>query len=109
MQGIPEQYNLTEYTQYNGITASFVEGALRELSVGLLRGDYFLYRVCVGMLARSSRACFMWPGPQMSVVQNNVLADVMLLLSGLDGAVCYQIGRADGLAFDSWLVLCVVR
>jgi hypothetical protein len=38
--------------------ASFVEGALRELSVGLVRGNYFLYRASVGMLARSSGACF---------------------------------------------------
>jgi hypothetical protein len=38
--------------------ASFVDGALRELSVGLVRGNYFLYRASVGMLARSSGACF---------------------------------------------------
>jgi hypothetical protein len=38
--------------------ASFVDGALRELSVGLVRGNYFLYRASVGMFARSSGACF---------------------------------------------------
>jgi hypothetical protein len=38
--------------------ASFVAGALRELSVGLVRGNYFLYRASVGMLARSRGACF---------------------------------------------------
>jgi hypothetical protein len=38
--------------------ASFVDGALRELSVGLAKGNYFLYRASVGMLARSSGACF---------------------------------------------------
>jgi hypothetical protein len=38
--------------------ASFVDGALRELSVGLVRGNYFLYRASVGMLARSGGACF---------------------------------------------------
>jgi hypothetical protein len=38
--------------------ASFVDGALRELSVGLVGGNYFLYRASVGMLARSSGACF---------------------------------------------------
>jgi hypothetical protein len=38
--------------------ASFEDGALRELSVGLVRGNYFLYRASVGMLARSSGACF---------------------------------------------------
>jgi hypothetical protein len=38
--------------------ASFVDGALRELSVGLVRGNYFLYRASVGMLAKPSVACF---------------------------------------------------
>jgi hypothetical protein len=38
--------------------ASFVAGALRELSVGLVRGNYFLYRASVGMLARSGGTCF---------------------------------------------------
>jgi hypothetical protein len=38
--------------------APFVAGALRELSVGLVRGNYFLYRAPVGMLAWSSGACF---------------------------------------------------
>jgi hypothetical protein len=42
-----------------GVTrASFVNGALRELSVGLCRGNFFAYRACVGMLARSSGASF---------------------------------------------------
>jgi hypothetical protein len=40
------------------LRTSFVVGALRELSVGLVRGNYFLFRVSVGMLARSSGACF---------------------------------------------------
>jgi hypothetical protein len=40
-----------------GVTrASFVNGALRELSLGLCRGNFFAYRAFVGMLARSSRA-----------------------------------------------------
>jgi hypothetical protein len=47
-----------------GVTrASFVNGALRELSVGLCRGHFFAYRASVGMLARSSGASFracMW-------------------------------------------------
>jgi hypothetical protein len=38
--------------------ASFVNGALRELSVGLCRGNFFAYRVSVGMLAGSSGASF---------------------------------------------------
>jgi hypothetical protein len=38
--------------------ASFVEGPPWELRVGLVRGNYVLYRVSVGMLARSSGACF---------------------------------------------------
>jgi hypothetical protein len=38
--------------------ASFVNGALRELSVGLCRGNFLLYRASVGMLARSSGASF---------------------------------------------------
>jgi hypothetical protein len=42
-----------------GVTrASFVNGALRELSVGLCRGNFFAYRASVGMLARSSGASF---------------------------------------------------
>jgi hypothetical protein len=40
-----------------GVTrASFVNGALRELSVGLCRGNFFACRASVGMLARSSGA-----------------------------------------------------
>jgi hypothetical protein len=38
--------------------ASFVDGALRELSVGLVKSNYFLHRASVGMLARPSGACF---------------------------------------------------
>jgi hypothetical protein len=38
--------------------ASFVAGALRKLRVGLVKGNYFLCRALVGMLARSSGACF---------------------------------------------------
>jgi hypothetical protein len=30
--------------------ASFVMGALRELSIGLIRGNYFMYHACVGAL-----------------------------------------------------------
>jgi hypothetical protein len=46
-----------------GVTrASFVNGALRELSVGLCihlrRGDFFAYRASVGMMARCSGASF---------------------------------------------------
>jgi hypothetical protein len=33
-------------------------GALRELSVGLYRGNFLSYRASVGMLARSSGASF---------------------------------------------------
>jgi hypothetical protein len=38
--------------------ASFVGGALRELSVGLIRGNFLLYRASVGMLAKSSGNSF---------------------------------------------------
>jgi hypothetical protein len=38
--------------------AAFVNGALRELSVRLCRGNFFAYRASVGMLARSSGASF---------------------------------------------------
>jgi hypothetical protein len=42
-----------------GVTqASFVHGALRELSVGLCRGNFLAYRASVGMLARSSAVSF---------------------------------------------------
>jgi hypothetical protein len=34
--------------------ASFVAGASREISVGLCRGNFFIYRVCLGMFANSS-------------------------------------------------------
>jgi hypothetical protein len=43
----------------SGVTrASFVHGPLRELSVGLCRGNFLSYRASVGMLARSSGASF---------------------------------------------------
>jgi hypothetical protein len=38
--------------------ASFVAGAVRELSIGLCRGNFFIYRVCLGMLAKSSGTGF---------------------------------------------------
>jgi hypothetical protein len=38
--------------------ASFVAGALRELCVGLIRGNFLLYRASVGMLARTSGRSF---------------------------------------------------
>jgi hypothetical protein len=38
------------------IRASFVNGALRELSVGLCRGNFLSYQVSVGMFDRSSGA-----------------------------------------------------
>jgi hypothetical protein len=42
-----------------GVTrASFVAGALRKISVGLCRGNFFMYRVCLGMLAKSSGTGF---------------------------------------------------
>jgi hypothetical protein len=36
----------------------FVAGALREISVGLCRGNFFMYRACLGMLAKSSGTGF---------------------------------------------------
>jgi hypothetical protein len=42
-----------------GVTrASFVAGALREISVGLCRGNFFMYRACLGMFAKSGGAVF---------------------------------------------------
>jgi hypothetical protein len=40
------------------LPASFVAGALRELSVGLIRGNFLLYCASVGMLAGSSESSF---------------------------------------------------
>jgi hypothetical protein len=38
-----------------GVTrVSFVAGALREVSVGLCRGNFFMYRACLGMFAKSN-------------------------------------------------------
>jgi hypothetical protein len=48
-----------EAADLGGVTrASFVHGALRELSVDVCRGNFLSYRVSVGMLARSSGASF---------------------------------------------------
>jgi hypothetical protein len=45
-----------------GVTrASFVAGALREISVGLCRGNFFMYRACLGMFAKFSGTGF-WAG-----------------------------------------------
>jgi hypothetical protein len=39
----------------DGVTrASFVAGALREVSVGLCRGNFFMHHACLGMFAKSS-------------------------------------------------------
>jgi hypothetical protein len=37
---------------------SFVAGALREISVGLCRGNFFMYRACLGMIAKASGTGF---------------------------------------------------
>jgi hypothetical protein len=37
---------------------SFVSGALRELSIGLVRGNFWLCRASAGMLARDSGSTF---------------------------------------------------
>jgi hypothetical protein len=43
----------------DGITrASFVAGAFRENSVGLCRGNFFMYRAYLGMFAKSSGTGF---------------------------------------------------
>jgi hypothetical protein len=42
-----------------GVTrASFVAGALREISDGLCRGNFFMYHACLGMFAMSSGTGF---------------------------------------------------
>jgi hypothetical protein len=38
--------------------ASFVAGALRELSMGMCRGNFFMHRACLGMHAKSSGTGF---------------------------------------------------
>jgi hypothetical protein len=40
------------------LRSSFVAGALKELSVGLCRGDFMAYRASLGVLARSSGSAF---------------------------------------------------
>jgi hypothetical protein len=40
-----------------GDVGGFVAGALRELSIGLIRGNYFMY-ACVGALARVTGQSF---------------------------------------------------
>jgi hypothetical protein len=52
------------------IGASFVHGALRELSVGLCKGNFLSYRASVGMLVRSSGASF---GTGLSVPMDECL------------------------------------
>jgi hypothetical protein len=45
-----------------GVTrASFDAGALREISIGLCRGNFFMYRACLGMIAKASGTGF-WAG-----------------------------------------------
>jgi hypothetical protein len=63
---------------------SFVKGALRKLSAGLGRGNYFLYRACCGAGFRPSLA-----RPTDEVLRNGVLGDV-LMLAGPDDAACYH-------------------
>jgi hypothetical protein len=36
----------------------FVAGALREISIGLCRGNFLIYRACLGMFAKSSGTGF---------------------------------------------------
>jgi hypothetical protein len=38
--------------------ASFVAGALCQLSIGLCSGNFFMYRACLGILAKSSGTGF---------------------------------------------------
>jgi hypothetical protein len=48
-----------EAAGHGGVSrSSFVAGALRELSIGLCRGNFLSYRASVGVLARASGASF---------------------------------------------------
>jgi hypothetical protein len=38
--------------------ASFIAGTLQELSVGLCRDNFLMYRACLGMLVKSSGSGF---------------------------------------------------
>jgi hypothetical protein len=52
--------------------ASFVPRALRELSIGLCRGDLFIHRACLGMLAKSSGTGF-WVGMRVPTDEHGLL------------------------------------
>jgi hypothetical protein len=54
--------------------ASFIEDALRELSVGLLRGNCDRYQAAVGMIVQHASVPA-WPGPRITGMQNSLLAD----------------------------------
>jgi hypothetical protein len=71
--------------------ASFVAGALRELSKGLIRGNFLLYRASVGMLARSSGSSFragLSVPTDEHVVQYALFSLPFLLVSPAHGLTC---------------------
>jgi hypothetical protein len=47
--------------------ASFVAGALREISVGLCRGNFFMYRAYLGMFAKGRGSGLACVCPRMSM------------------------------------------
>jgi hypothetical protein len=56
-----------------GVTrASFVAGALREISVGLCRGNFLMYHACLGMLAKFSGTGF-WAGMSVLTDEHGLL------------------------------------
>jgi hypothetical protein len=52
--------------------ASFVAGALRELSIGLRRGNVFMYRACLEILAKS-RGTGCWAGMRVPTDEHGLL------------------------------------
>jgi hypothetical protein len=65
-----------------GVTrASFVAGALREISVGLCRGKFMMYRACLGMFAKSSGTGFR-AGMSVPMDEHGLLWSVGIVITG---------------------------
>jgi hypothetical protein len=63
------------------LRTSFVAGALREMSVGLCRGNFFMYSACLGMFAKSSGTGFR-AGMRVPSDEHGLLKSVGFLITG---------------------------
>jgi hypothetical protein len=100
--------------------ASFVAGAVRELSIGLCGGNFFMYHACLGMLAKSGgtgfRAGMRVPTDEQGLLENSCLCYLyfcaVLTVCPCAVLVAFWVASVNALAGCGWVLggfLCVCK